>query len=368
MMLRMLRAIERVERLTQRWDEGLKAARAELPIGSRLQDLFSDTRSFATRLWSFELFSAEDTITVEGQKITGRRSITLGKIVLAILILGVGYWITGLISFVVEPVIIKRLKIERNQANLIRRWFRALLVACLVVFSLISVKIPLTVFAFAGGALAIGLGFGMQTLLKNFVSGLIILFERPFRVGDVLDISGQRGTVTGIGLRASVLELWDGTETLIPNSALLENNLTNWTYTNRRVRFAVRVGVAYGSDPRRVIQLLNEIAERHGLVEKEPKPQVLFSEFGESVLAFELRYWVDVGRANAAQISSDLRLMIASAFAESGIVIDFPQRDIHLHASRPIQVEVVDGPKATAADQTGHRGEGASRAEQGRGP
>src|SRR4029077_15107707 len=163
-----------------------------------------------------------------------------------------------------------------------------------------------TVFAFAGGALAIGLGFGMQTMLKNFVSGLILLFERPFRVGDVLEVSGQRGTVTEIGLRASVLQLWDGIETLIPNSSLLENNVSNWTYSNRKVRFSITVGVAYGSDTRRVIQLLGEVAERHGVVEKDPKPQVLFTDFGESALIFELRFWVDVIKANSAQVASDL--------------------------------------------------------------
>jgi small-conductance mechanosensitive channel len=341
LLLRVFRALERMERLTQRWEEGLRAAEGKLPFSGRVQNLFSDARSFLQKLWTFELFTAEDTITVDGQKITGKRSVTVGKIVMAIFILVVGIWTTGVIARVTEPFIIRRLKIEANQASLIRRWIRALLVACLVLFSLVSVKIPLTVFAFAGGALAIGLGFGTQTMLKNFVSGLILLFERPFRVGDVLDVGGQKGTVTSIGLRASVLQLWDGTETLIPNSSLLENNVTNWTYSNRKVRFTVTVGVAYGSDPRRVIQLLGEVAERHGLVEKEPKPQVLFTEFGDSTLAFELRFWVDVAKANAAQVSSDLRLMIAGAFAENRIVIDFPQRDIHLHASRPLQVQVL---------------------------
>jgi small-conductance mechanosensitive channel len=350
MQLRFVRGVERIERLSQRWAEGLRVAEGRLPLSGRVQNLFAGGRSFLDRLWTFEVFTAEDTITVDGQQITGKRSVTIGKIILAILILVVGYWITGLVSRVMEPVIVKRLKIEPNQASLIRRWVRALLVASLVMFSLVSVKIPLTVFAFAGGALAIGLGFGMQTMLKNFVSGLIILFEQPFRVGDVLDVGGHKGTITGVGLRASVLQLWDGTETLIPNSTLLENNLTNWTYSNRKVRFTVTVGVAYGSDPRRVIQLLNEVAERHGLVEKEPKPQVFFTEFGDSTLSFELRFWADVSKANAAQVSSDLRLMIAGAFLENGIVIDFPQRDIHLHAARPIRVEVVSRTNAQDGD------------------
>jgi small-conductance mechanosensitive channel len=319
----------------------LRVAEGRLPFIGRVQYFFSDTRSFLQKLWTFELFIVEDTITVDGQKITGKRSVTAGKIVMALFILVAGIWITGLLSRFMEPIIVRRLKIEVNQASLIRRWLRAVMVVGLVLFSLVSVKIPLTVFAFAGGALAIGLGFGMQTMLKNLVSGIIILFERPFRVGDVLDVGGQRGTVTSIGLRASVLQLWDGTETLIPNSTLLEQNLSNWTYSNRKVRFAATVGVAYGSDPRRVIQLLDEVAGRHGLVEKDPKPLVLFTEFGDSSLTFELRFWVDVSQANAAQVSSDLRLMIAGSFAEHGIVIAFPQRDIHLDTANPLRVEVM---------------------------
>lgn len=350
LLLRLLRRIDQVQRLGERWAEELNSAEAQLPLSGRVQNLFADAGSFLRKLWNFELLTAEDTIVVDGQKITGRRSITLGKVSMALLILLLGIWITGLISRVTEPFIVRRLKIEANQARLIRRWLRAFLVVCLVMFSLVSVKIPLTVFAFAGGALAIGLGFGMQTLLKNFVSGLILLFERPFRVGDVLEVGGQRGMVTEIGLRSSVLQLWDGTETLIPNSSLLENNVSNWTYTNRKVRFSVTVGAAYSSDTRRVIQLLGEVAERHGVVEKDPKPQVLFTDFGDSALMFELRYWVDVVKANAAQVGSDLRLMITGAFAENGIVIAFPQRDLHLDAGTPLPVKIVP---ATESPQRG---------------
>ena len=219
---RIVGTIQRAERLIDRWHEGLQDAAKKLPFTARVRNLFFDAQGFLQRLWTFELFTTEDTITVDGQPITGKRSVTVGKITMAILILVVGYWISGLVTRLVEPIIVKRLKIEPNQANLIRRWLRVVLVIALVLFSLVSVKIPLTVFAFAGGALAIGLGFGMQTMLKNFVSGIIILFERPFRVGDVVDVGGQRGTVTGIGLRASVVQLWDSTEALIPNSTLLE--------------------------------------------------------------------------------------------------------------------------------------------------
>jgi potassium-dependent mechanosensitive channel len=338
---RALRGLEKLERLTLWWKQSLDEDRQALPLIGRLRDLFTGFSTFTTKLWHFELFAAEDTITVDGQAITGRRSVTVGKIVMAILILAIGYWVSILLAHWIERIAIKRLKVEPNQASLIRRWARVVLIVGLVVFSLISVKIPLTVFAFLGGALAIGLGFGTQNLLKNFISGIIILFERPFRVGDVLDVGGNRGTVTSVGIRSSVLQLWDGTETLIPNSALLENNLTNWTYSNQTVRFSLSVGVAYGSDTRRVAQLLADVAERHGLVQKDPKPQVLFTDFGENALNFELRYWVDVQKNNAAQIGSDLRHMLAGAFTESGIVVAFPQRDIRLDTLRPLQVQLI---------------------------
>jgi small-conductance mechanosensitive channel len=342
-----LRALDQAERLVARWRESLDQQRDHLPTATRVRDLFSELSSFARKFWQFELFAAEDTITVDGQAITGRRSVTVGKIAMALLILAVGYWFSSFVSRFLERLAIRRLKVEANQANLIRRWVRVALVLLLVVFSLVSVKIPLTVFAFLGGALAIGLGFGTQNLLKNFISGIIILFERPFRVGDVLKMDGHRGTVISIGIRSSVIKLGDGTETLIPNSVLLENNLTNCTYSDRNVRFTISIGVAYGSDTRLVSQILAEVTERHGLVQKNPAPIVIFQEFGDNALTFELRYWVDVQKHSSAQIGSDLRHMIAGALAESHIPIPFPQRDLHLDTIRPLQIQLVPTETAT---------------------
>jgi len=244
-----------------------------------------------------------------------------------------------------ERVAVRRFKVERAQAALIRRWVGVALVIALVVFSLTMVKIPLTVFAFLGGALAIGLGFGTQNLLKNFISGVIILFERPFRIGDVLDIAGNRGVVTSIGLRSSVLQLSDGTETLIPNSVLLENNLTNWTYSDGKVRFKVPVRVPYGSDTRLVARVLTETAQRHGLVEREPAPQAPFLEFGDKELGFELRFWVDVKKHNAAQITSDLHHMVAGALAEHGLKPALPSPDPRLDSAGRMQAQVMSADK-----------------------
>ncbi len=338
---RVLREVEKMERLIRRWKESLDQERGALPFTARVRDLFTGFSSFAAKLWDFELFAAQDTITVEGQTITGRRSVTVAKVVKAVLILALGYWFCRLLGRLVEQLAIRKLKVERTLANLIRRWVVVGLVIVLVVTSLSFAKIPLTVFAFLGGALAIGFGFGTQTLLKNFVSGILILFERPFRVGDVLDFEGRRGTVTSIGIRSSVLQLGDGTESLIPNSALLENALTNWTYSNTKVRFTVSIGATYGSDTRQIAHLLAEVVARHGLVEREPAPQVLFLEFGDNELLFELRYWVNVRQHNAGQIGSDLRHMIATVFVENGIEMAYPQRDVHLDSASPLKVQLM---------------------------
>jgi potassium efflux system protein len=361
-LLRAVRHVERGDRLLERFEDQLRQANDNLPFFARLGNAVTSTRSLFGRIWNFELLTAQDTIVVDGQSITGKRSVTFGKIISVILILVFGYWVTSFVSQFTEPIAVKRFKIDLNQAMLIQRWVRVALLTALALFSLAWVKIPLTVFAFAGGALAIALGFGMQTLLKNFVCGIIILFERPFRVGDVLDVAGQKGIVTGIGTRSSVLQLWDGTETLIPNSALLENSVTNWTYTNCKVRFTISVGVAYGSDIRRVVQILTEVVERHGVVEKSPQPQILLVDFAASALNFEIRFWVDVVKGNSAQISSDLRQMIASALAESGISIAFPQQDIHFDPKTPLQVHVVTRP----TESTTENGERHAAAEQPR--
>jgi len=347
-----LENLEKHEHMILIWREALAGFQKSQPIGKRIRDLSEIMRNLASSVWDFELFVVQDTITVEGQQITGHRGVTVGKILLAILILVIGYGFSKRISRWLEKLSIRRLKIEANQANLIRRWSHVILVAVLLVFSLVSVKIPLTIFAFAGGALAIGIGFGTQNLLKNFISGIIILFERPFRVGDVLDVSGQCGKVTSIGIRSSVIQLWNGTETLIPNSALLENNVTNWTYSDQMVRFTITVGVAYGSDTRRVAQLLCDVAARHGQVQKEPKPQVIFTDFGDNNLSFDLLYWVNVLKHNSSQVASDIRHMIVGTLNEHGIAMAYPQRDVHLDTAKPLRVQMVppqDSPAVGAA-------------------
>ena len=288
---------------------------------TRLEDWGTSSSAVFGNIWNVELFTAEDTIEVDGKSVTGRRSVTVGKVLTALAILIIGYWCAVVLARFAERQAITRLQVDPNVANIIRQWALAFLFLVLVSITLTFVKIPITAFAFLGGALAIGVGFGTQNLLKNVISGLLLLMERPLRVGDVIEVDGIRGMVTTIGLRSSTIRDSTGVETLIPNSNLLERNLTNWTYSSFRKRYSIRLAVATGSDARRVKEMLGDLAGRHGQILKEPQPYVLFEDFSEHALVFALHYWIEIGpNIDPATVSSDLRFMIENAFAEANIV------------------------------------------------
>jgi small-conductance mechanosensitive channel len=148
--------------------------------------------------------------------------------------------------------------------------------------------------------------------------------------------------VTELNLRSSTVRGFDGVEAIIPNSNLLENKVTNWTHTDRRIRRVVKVGVAYGSPVRKVADLLLECLHRHGQVLKQPEPQVLFEDFGDNALTFAMYFWLELNPGvNSAVVMSDLRYMVKKSFDEAGIAMPFPQRDVHLDTLRPLQVEVL---------------------------
>jgi small-conductance mechanosensitive channel len=206
------------------------------------------------------------------------------------------------------------------------------------------------VFAFLGGALAIGVGFGTQTIIKNFISGMILLVERRVQIGDVIEIDGVQGTVTTVDLRSSTVRSGDGRETLVPNSVLLEHKVANWTLTDRKVQRSIRVGVAYGTPMRAAAEKIEDTAKRHGNVLSNPPPQVLFEEFADSAQILALYFWVELtDKVSATQVASDLRFMIDKRFADEGIAIAFPQRDVRVDPTRPIRVEMIAPVAADAA-------------------
>lgn len=260
----------------------------------------------------------------------GDVSINLGSILLVVTFivggLGFVFWSAGLLR--------RQLGgrgIDPNATHLVSRVY---LVVGLVVLGLVTLdllNVPLTAFAFISGAVAIGVGFGAQNIINNFISGWILMWERPIKIGDFLEIGDVRGTVETINTRSTHIRRVDGVHLLIPNSQLLENTVTNWTLMDNLVRTTVRVGVAYGSDVRLTERLIAQAAADHPNVLSDPASMVIFDDFGDSALMFELNVWVHAEAERGLRlIRSDLRFHIDELFREHDVVIAFPQRDIHL--------------------------------------
>jgi len=314
-----LQRVDQASRFLERWKSEFKEQRKELPLSARLEDWWQHAWETVQVAWQFEVFSAEDTIEVEGNKITGRRSVTVGKIVTALIILMIGYWLCLYLAGLIGRLAVARLGVAPELANLMRQWSQALLITILIVVSFVWVKIPLTIFAFLGGAFAIGAGFGAQNLLKNVISGILLLIERPLRVGDLIEVENVRGRVTTIGLRSSTIRDAKGMVTLIPNSSFLERHLTNWTYSSRIGRFSLRVGAPYGSSTQQVMDLLAGLAKNHPHILKAPQPQVLLEEFGSQARIFTLNYWLEIRLdVDPSEVASELRFAIEQKFEEAG--------------------------------------------------
>jgi len=179
------------------------------------------------RVWNYELFSATETTTVDGRVVTVDHSVTVGKSLGVLMLFGLGYWAAGRLSRTLIALMARRLHLSSHLARALRGWVKAILLLVVVLLVLRVARIPLTAFAFLGGALAIGVGFGAQNVIKNLISGVIILFERKIRVGDIISVGGMSGTVIDVDLRATTVRGFDGIDAIVPNSTLLENQISN---------------------------------------------------------------------------------------------------------------------------------------------
>ena len=297
--------------------------------GATLIDRIQAGWSAIAAAWRFELLSIDD------------RPITVRKIVFGLALLLLGFFLARLISRLVGRRVIPRLGLNAGVGAAVQSILFYLLITTVTFVSLELVNVPLTVFTFLGGAVAIGIGFGSQNVLNNFISGLILLAEQPIRVGDLVDIDGVCGRVETIGARSTRVKTGGSLEIIVPNSKFLEGNVTNWTLSDARVRTSVTVGVAYGSPTQEVVELLQRAIEITPEALDDPEPIVVFQDFGDNALIFEVHFWI-VMRAEiqARQIEGNVRHSIARLLEEAKITIAFPQRDVHLHADRPIEVNV----------------------------
>ena len=299
----------------------LDARIRERDLSERAIQKGRDLLSRVMALWNFPIFETGDSV------------LTPGKIIVALLGLGLAIFISGLFSQSVAGSLVRRFRLPLNQAHLVRTLLYYLLCAILVLTTLQVLHIPLTIFAFLGGALMVGIGFGSQNLMNNFISGLILLLERKFNVGDLVEADGHFGRVTHLGSRCCSIRRPDGVEVLVPNSFLLEKNVTNWTLSDPDHRFDFAVGVAYDSPVEKVLSILEKVAKDHPEVLKEPAPLAIFENFGDSALVFRVFFWLRMGLSDGRIVGSQLRAEIDRLFRESGIAMPFPQRDVNLNLS-----------------------------------
>lgn len=260
----------------------------------------------------------------------GETNISIGIIITSICILYGSYIMSTLVEmFLMNDNFDK--KLDKGARLSIAQLIRYFLLFFGFLIAIASIGFDLTNLTIVLSALSVGIGFGLQGLVNNFVSGLILLFERPIREGDTIEVDGSWSDVKKIGLRSTTVQSFDQSDIIIPNADLVYNKVTNWTLTNQRKRLKISVGVAYGSDVALVIETLKEIGSTNNDLVKNHKPVVLFVDFADSTLNFELRVWAK--NANlSVQIESDLRQEIDKRFRENNIEIAFPQRDLHIRS------------------------------------
>lgn len=302
------------------------------PAGPSTYDRVLET---VNHIWNTEIFTINET------------PIVVSKIVIALLLLVIGIMLAKLISRRVEKTILPRLHVEPGAASAVQSILYYMMLTVAVVLSLQMAGVPLTVFTIFGGALALGIGFGSQNVVNNFISGLILLIERPIKVNDLVTIQDETGTIVKIGARATKIYSYQGTTFIVPNSKLLENSVVNWNLPTKKLRVIISVGVAYGSDTALVSSLLEQLLEDHARVLDSPENQVLFMNFGDSSLDFELHFWI-IPRSvlDRKKIESDLRFKIDELFRDNNISIPFPQRDLNFNPKVPLSVKLEDGPSS----------------------
>jgi small-conductance mechanosensitive channel len=261
----------------------------------------------------------------------GQLSVSIGGVLVFVLAVLVAIYSARLVRYVLDEDVLPRLSLPRGVPYAISSMSFYTLLVLGFMAAVAAAGIDLSGLALLGGALGVGIGFGLQNVVNNFVSGLILLFERPIQSGDTIEIGTLFGEVRQIGIRASTVRTWQGAEVIVPNANLISDQVVNWTLSDRNRRIEIEVGVKYGTDPERVIEILRGVAAAEERVISPPEPNALFLGFGESSLDFQLRAWTS--RSDEwMRIKSSLNIAINRALAEAGIEIPFPQRDLHLRS------------------------------------
>lgn len=304
--------------LNQRILTELEARYTEVPVTEKITGMWK-IRTAAilnTELWT-----------------SGNYTVRLKALLGALIILLFGITCSRQITCWIVRYASRRFKLDEATAATMSRFTFYLLVLISFLLALNLVNIPLTAFAFLGGAIAIAIGFGAQTLFNNLISGLLLSMNKPFRIGDIIEVDGLTAVVREVGTRSTRLRTFDEKDVIMPNSKVLENRLINWTLTDYLGRGTVKLGVAYGTDAEQVASVMLETIKANPKVLTSPEPWIHFTDFAESALQFTAYFWVNQKVIGAARVESELRFALQKAFAEAGISMPFPQRDVHLNGS-----------------------------------
>jgi potassium efflux system protein len=285
------------------------------------------------------------TTMVDGETIVNQ--ITLATLIVVVLLLSLSLYAARKLPALVELLLRSRTTVSQGGRYATSTLLNYVIVGTGTIAALGALGLQWSQLQWLVAALGVGIGFGLQEIVANFISGLIILFERPIRVGDVVTIGDKDGTVTKIRIRATTLRDWDGKELLVPNKEFITGRLLNWTLSDSQTRLVIPVGIAYGSNVELAMKILMDVISNHPSVLKEPAPSVLYIGFGDSSLNLVARCFVG-DMAHRMPTTSDLHDAIDRAFREAGVVIAFPQRDMHMDAVGPIRVSIDDPEKLSS--------------------
>ena len=280
---------------------------------------------------------------------TTTRMVTLEDLLLALIILPITIIVGKNIPGLLDIIILQRLPLDSGSRYAVSTLMRYAITVVGIIVGCSLIGLTWSKLQWIAAAITVGLGFGLQEIFGNFVSGLMILFERPIRVGDTVTVGSMTGTVTRIRMRATTVRDWDRKELVIPNKDFVTGRIVNWTLSDPILRVVVPVGIAYGSDTALAERILMKTAEDHPMILKEPVPSVIFGSFGDSSLDFDLRVFIPHIK-HVWRVKHELHNAIDRAFRDAGIEIPFPQRDINM---RPVtgSAESQRGGQAAGATQ-----------------
>jgi small-conductance mechanosensitive channel len=258
----------------------------------------------------------------------GTISVSVGSVIEFVLIVWLAYLLSAFIRFILDEDVYPRTNIAPGISYATSSLLNYIVLALGFVVALGAVGMDFSKVGLLAGAFGVGIGFGLQSVVNNFVSGLILLFERPVHVGDAVQMGNLQGRIRRIGIRASVVRTVQGAEIIVPNAQLISEQVTNWTLSDQLRRIDLPVGLSYGVAPKKVIELLEGVARANPDVLQNPAPRCLFMNYGDSSVNFELRAWADY--ANSQQVHSDLTVAIYDAMYAAGMSFPFPQREVRV--------------------------------------